>query len=83
MAHSRCYNAAAQFGQTLVRSHMEKWGYDLVEHEGLSFPAWAVLLPDTYVITVDEAKAIVSACDKFEVSAHIVREEFGFRVIFS
>lgn len=80
---TRAESAAVTFGQTLVRSHIDKWGYDLVIHEGVSFPAWAVIMHDTYVISVDEAEVLAKVCKKFNVHACIVREEHGFRVIFS
>jgi hypothetical protein len=87
MKHTKQYNAAAQFGQTLVRNHGHR-GYTLrefshrnpVERKHVSVECYVMI--DEFSLVLDEMRSLVKICDKHEVGVMFITEESGLKIVF-
>lgn len=83
MEQRKPFNAAAQFGETLIRKHGHK-GYMLCD-SGDEYPVEGVCyveISERYDFYLDELRSLVHICDRHGVESYIIRGEFSFRVVF-
>ena len=82
MEQRKNFNAAAQFGETLIRKHKHQ-GYMLCgqddEHED---KRCRVEITDRSFLHLDELQSLVHICDMHGVESYILRAESSFRVVF-
>ena len=81
MKHTKQYNAAAQFGQALVRNHGHR-GYTLREFSHRNVSVECYVLIDEFSLVLDEMRSLVKICDKHEVGVMFITEESGLKIVF-
>lgn len=83
MEQRKPFNAAAQFGETLIRKHGHK-GYMLCD-SGDEYPVEGVCyveISERRDLYLDELRSLVHICDRHGVESYIFRAESSFRVAF-
>lgn len=82
MEQRKNFNAAAQFGETLIRKHGHK-GYMLCgQRDGHEDKRCYVEIYKSYNLYLTELESLLRICDRHEVESYIHRTESSFRVFF-
>lgn len=84
MEQRKNFNAAAQFGETLIRKHGHK-GYMLCD-SGDEYPVEGVCYVEIFErhdLCLDELRSLIHICDGHGVESYIIRGEFSLRKEFS